>query len=104
MRGLSVAYGTYMKNNRGRVPKSEKAFKAWIEKHGGAEAYGAETVDEMFTSSRDNEPYVVVYGKPKRIVAYEAVGVEGSRFIADDLGDVREVDAATFAELVPDAK
>lgn len=104
MRGLAAAYGTYTKNNRGRVPKSEKSFKAWIEKNGGAEIYGAATVDEMFISTRDNEPYVVVYGKPKKVVAYEAVGIDGSRYIADDLGVVQEVDEATFSEMVPNAK
>ena len=104
MRGLAAAYGTYTKNNRGRIPKSEKSFKTWIEKNGGAEIYGAETVDEMFISSRDNEPYVVIYGKPKKVVAYEAVGLNGTRYIADDLGVVQEVDEATFSEMVPDAK
>jgi len=104
MRALAAAYGSYQKNNRGRPPKSEKSFRAWIEKNGGALDYGAEDIDEMFISSRDDEPYVVIYGKPKDVVAYESVGVEGKRYIADNLGIVTEVDEATFREKVPDAE
>ena len=104
MQSLAAAYGSYTKQNRGRAPKDEKRFRAWIEKNGGAEVFEAQSVDEMFVSSRDNEPYVVVYGKPKQVIAYEAVGVEGSRYIADNLGVVQEVDEATFAEMVPDAE
>lgn len=104
LQGLARAYGSYQKRNRGRVPSSEKALRSYIEKNGGPEGYGAETIDEMFISTRDNEPYVVVYKKPKKVVAYESVGVDGKRYIADDLGVVQEVDEATFAEMVPDAK
>ena len=47
---------------------------------------------------------MIAYGKPKAIVAYEAVGVDGKRFVADDLGVVEELDADAFAERVPDAE
>ena len=104
LRALAAAYGSYVKNNRGRVPKNEKSFRKWIEKQGSVEDFGAQSLDEMFISSRDDEPYVVVYGKPKKVVAYEAVGIDGSRYIADDLGIVQEVDEATFRDMVPDAK
>lgn len=104
MQSLAAAYGSYTKQNRGRVPKNEDRFRAWIEKNGGAVDFGAESLDEMFISSRDNEPYVVTYGKQKKVVAYEAVGVEGFRYVADDLGVVQKVDEATFSEMVPDAE
>ena len=107
LRSLAAAYGSYQKSNRGRIPKNEKTLRAWIEKNGGAGDYQAQNIDEMFVSSRDDEPYVVVYGKPKKgtnVVAYEAVGVDGSRYIADDLGNVEELDAATFGQRVPDAE
>lgn len=106
MRSLAVAYGNYIKTNRGRAPKSEKQFRAWIEKQGPdeLEILGVESVDDIFISTRDNEPYVVVYGKQKQIVAYEAVGVEGQRYVADNIGSIELVDEARFSELVPDAK
>ena len=106
MRDLAVAYGNYTKMNRGRVPKSEKSFRAWIDKQGPdfLTSLGVDNVDDIFVSTRDNQPYVVVYGKAEQIVAYEAVGVDGRRFITDNLGVTQEVDEATFNEMVPNAK
>ncbi len=106
MRSLAVAYGAYTRDNRGRPPKDEKAFRKWLDKQGPdyPQILKVESIDEIFISSRDNEPYVIAYGKAKRIVAYEAVGVEGKRFVADDLGVVEELDEATFDERVPDAE
>lgn len=106
MRSLAVAYGNYIKSNRGRAPKSEKQFRAWIEKQGDDELVilGVDSIDDIFISTRDNEPYVVVYGKSERVVAYEAVGVDGQRYIADNVGSIELVDEARFNELVPDAK
>jgi len=106
MRTLCVAYGNYTKSHRGRPPQSEKSFRAWIEKEGPdfLTNLGIDNLDDIFISTRDNEPYVIVYGKKKRIVAYEAVGVDGKRFISDNLGVTTEVDEAEFNELVPNAK
>jgi len=106
MRSLAVAYGGYMRENRGRPPKNEAAFRKWLDKQGPdyPEILKVDSIDEIFVSSRDNEPYVIAYGKPKRTVAYEAVGVDGKRFVADDLGVVEELDADAFAERVPDAE
>ena len=108
MRGLAVAYGQFSSRHRGRPPKSEKELRAFIEKEMGgvtyAESYNMTSVDDLFISSRDNEPYEVIYGKKSKIVAYEKVGVDGKRFVAHDLGAAEEVDEATFAELVPNAK
>ena len=106
MRALAVCYGDYMKTNRGRAPKSEKALRKWLEKRGDEylEVLHVDTVDDIFISSRDNEPYVVIYGKPANVIAYESVGIDGKRFVADNLGVAMEVDEAKFAEMVPDAK
>ena len=106
MRALAVCYGDYMKANRGRVPKNEKTFRKWLEKRGDdyLDSLKVDSLDDVFISSRDNEPYVVIYGKPKSIVAYESVGIDGKRYVADDLGVATEVDEARFRELVPDAE
>lgn len=106
MRALAVCYGDYMKTNRGRAPKSENALRSWIEKRGDEylEVLHVDSIDDIFVSSRDNEPYVVIYGKPANIIAYEAVGIDGKRYVADNLGVAMEVDAAKFAEMVPDAE
>ena len=53
----------------------EKALRAYIEKQGPEflTSLNVETIDDLFVSPRDGEPYVVIYGKTKNIVAYEAV-------------------------------
>lgn len=106
MRALAVAYGQFTSQNRGRVPKSEADLRKFIEKNGPdfLTSLGVETIDDMFVSTRDKEPYVVIYGKPSKVVAYEAVGVNGKRFIAGDIGDTREVTEEEFQTLVPNAK
>ena len=105
MRALAMAYGQYVSQNRGRPPKDEKRLRTFVEdKQHILDTFGVETIDAMFVSPRDNEPYVVNYGKKARVVAYEKVGVDGKRMIAEDLGVVREVDEAEFSELVPNAK
>ena len=79
MRALAVCYGDYMKANRGRIPKNEKSFRKWLEKRGDdyLDSLKVDSIDDVFISSRDNEPYVVIYGKKQSIVAYEAVGIDG---------------------------
>ena len=103
---LAKAYGQYSSSHRGMPPKSEKALKEFIESQGPAflNSLGVDTIDDMFISPRDGEPYVVIYGKRRPIVAYEAVGVDGTRWVAHDLGGAEELDEATFREKVPDAE
>ena len=106
MKALATAYGQYISQHRGRPPKNEKSFRKYLESDAAEflSNFGVEAVDDLFISPRDNEPYEIVYGKMAKIIAYEKVGVDGKRLIADDLGVVEEVDEAKFAELVPNAK
>lgn len=106
MRALAVAYGQYVTQHRGRPPKNEAALRKFVEANMATfeASFGVTSVDDLFTSPRDNEPYVVTYGKQAKIVAYEKNGLDGMRYIADDLGIVEEVDEATFAERVPNAE
>lgn len=105
MRALAMGYGQFVAQNRGRPPKNEAQFRKFFEANPlFLDGFGVESIDDVFVSPRDNEPYEIVYGKRAKIVAYEKVGVDGKRIVADDLGIVQEVDEAQFAELVPDAK
>jgi hypothetical protein len=69
-------------------------------------------IDKLFVSSRDNKPYVVIYGTMPGgqgpggapVVAYEKEGVKGKRFVASALGAVVEVEEAEFRKMVPDAR
>lgn len=103
MNGLAICYGQYISQHRGRPPKNEKSFRKFIDAQPAAflESFGASSADDLLVSPRDGEPYVVAYGRPAKIIAYEKTGVDGMRYVSDDLGIVKEVDEATFAELVP---
>ena len=110
---LAVLYGKYVGEHRGQPPASEAEFKAYVEASGKPilEANKISDVNSLFTSSRDHQPYVILYGPLKGppgpagqpVFAYEKVGVNGKRYVASSLGAVEEVDEARFKELVPGA-
>lgn len=106
LRALAIAYGQCTSQSRGRPPRDEAFLRKFIERQGPAflESLQVESVDELFVSPRDGEPYVVIYGKQSPVVAYEAVGEDGKRWVADNVGAVEEWDEATLREKVPDAK
>ena len=67
-----------------------------------------EDPQSFLTSTRDGQPYVMIYGKRppnvhRDLVGYEQTGVDGKRYVAFTLGNVEEVDETRFRELVKDA-
>ena len=95
----------YASGNGGNPPANETQFKSFIQQQGleHFEAFGITTIDDLFTSPRDGQPYVVVYGGRKMpdIVAYERIGGETGRWIVSSMAVVAEVDEATFRNMVP---
>ena len=100
--------------SQGQTPKSEEGFKRYINSLDAAAldrtktASGIATIDELFISERDGQPYVIFYAEPPAAVAtdvvgYEQTGVDGKRFVGFGLGAVEEVDEQRFNELVPPA-
>jgi len=111
LKPLAVFYGQFIGQHRGQPPASEKEFKEFIRSSGTRELAGFDVsdVESLFVSSRDQKPYVVLYGKnapagKARVVAYEQEGKGGKRFFANDLGNVQEVDEAQLKEMVPGAR
>jgi hypothetical protein len=110
---LAVLYGKYVGEHRGQPPAGEAEFKAYIEASGKPilEANKISDVESLFTSSRDHQPYVILYGPltgppgpaGQPVFAYEKVGVNGKRYVASSLGAVEEVDEAGFKKVVPAA-
>ena len=108
-------YGQYLGQHRGQPPANEQEFRKYIEALGKERlaSMQVKTVDELFLSSRDGKPYVILYGAVSKtgaelpfttVVAYEQEGKGGKRFIARMSGAVEEVDEANFKQLVPNAK
>lgn len=91
MKRLYNCYLMYMEANNERGPKSAKALKKYLLKEDGIrlrlERMGvdAKGINEMFTSERDNEPFVVRWGlegMKDHAIVFEAVGVNGRRLVA----------------------
>lgn len=106
---LAVLYGRYTATHRGQPPKSADEFKAFVKGLDQAElsALGVQDASGLFTSPRDNQPYVIVTGTHAAagpdapIVIYEQTGAGGTRFVADSLGAYREVDNSEFEQIKP---
>ena len=115
LRPLARMYAGFVNQNRGRPPKDEAQFRKFAEATASQYLPEGLTLDQLFVSDRDNEPFVIVYGRVlvsregvdspmgARIVAYEKTGADGARFVADDLGVVELVDDEKFRQLVPNA-
>jgi hypothetical protein len=111
LKPLSLMYGQFMARNRGRRPANEEQFKQFVQSQGKEflSRFNLESVDALFVSTRDNKPFVIIYGQPKGppgpggapVIAYEQEGKDGMRHVASDLGAVELVDEARFRELVP---
>jgi hypothetical protein len=113
LKPLAVLYGQYLGQHRGQPPANEAEFKSYIEAQAAVlqQQYGLSDINSFFVSSRDDKPYVILYGPltgppgpgGQPVFAYEQQGVGGRRLVASSLGAVEEVDEATFKRLVPTA-
>jgi hypothetical protein len=107
---IAEMYGNYMQE-RGGPPKDEGEFKAFLTEWAARrlEPYNVESVDELLVSPRDEQPFVVVYGKKlvskdapnSPWAAYEQTGVDGKRLAAQVRGVLEEYSPEEFAAQVP---
>src|SRR3954449_5781960 len=83
----------------GRMPKNEHEFKQLIQAIRPESldrilaAGNVTSVDELFVSERDSQPYVIFYGgQPKGVandlIGYERTGAGGKRYVGYGLGIV----------------
>ena len=109
LKALAVFFGRYLGQHRGQSPRDEKELKEFINTMPADDlkSLGVESVDAVFVSPRDNQPYVVKYGEPVGmpgpqgfpVVAHEQTGVGGKRYVAFAMGDVQLVDEERFKQL-----
>jgi hypothetical protein len=107
IKSLTALYTSYM-NRQGNPPPNEAEFKRYIADRGEPllKSLGI-TADELFTSPRDNQPHVVLYGSEagkllnQGVVTYERTGLGGQRLVGYRGGSVNEVDESEFRRLVP---
>jgi len=98
-------YQNYRAGNRNRPPANEKQFEAYISDR--LQARGDPTdVDQLLTSPRDGQRYVVRYGKPnsksmdRNVAVHEKEGYDGKKLVGFELGYAKEVDDAELAALL----
>ncbi len=113
LKPLAVFYGQFTGQHQGRPPANEAEFKEFVRSLPSEQLAGFNVTDpeSLFVSPRDGKPYVVVYGPTEgssklagaSVIAYEQVGARGTRYVANSMGEVKEVDEAGFRELVPNA-
>jgi len=115
LKPLSIFYGQFIGQHRGKPPASEAEFKQFLQSMSPEQLASLQVkdVDSLFVSERDQKPYVFLFGEAAKnnppgpagspVIAYEQLGVGGKRFVASSMGAVEEVDEARFRELVPGA-
>lgn len=112
IKALTILYGRFFQSHQGKPPADEAEFRAFVETVSAEELaqLGAKDPAKLWTSARDGQPYVVMYGSLTNpqgpsgpVVIHEKVGSGGKRFVGTSLGNVEEVDEARFRELVPAA-
>src|SRR5437667_6839764 len=109
LKALAVFYGRYLGQNRGVGPPNEADLKKFIRSRPATEleTFGVtpDGLDEIFKSPRDNQPFGIAWraqpGPPgpdgsAAMVAWEANGVGGKRYVVDAVGRIEEIDQATF--------
>lgn len=113
---LGLMYGIYAGQHQGRPPTSMKDLRGHAERSTSPEemaAFEVASVDELFVSPRDGQPYKLitlprlpppVAGQPGPVVVYEQDGLGGKRLVSYLGGATEEVDAEKFRQLVPQVK
>jgi hypothetical protein len=98
-------YILYRADNRGKPPADEDAFVAFVQNKLKSRGEADES-DQLLTSPRDGQKYVVHYGKPtstspeRNVAVYEKEGYRGKKLVAFESGYSREVDEAELQSLL----
>lgn len=104
---LSI-YSRFQRENN-RSPANTEELKGWLKRQDKTvrEQLGADDVEKVFISPRDNQPFQInppnprVMGGQGRVVIYEKVGVDGKRQTASSMATVAEMDEETLRRYVP---
>jgi hypothetical protein len=102
---VATFYGDFL-SERGAPPKDEADFRAFLQERSKRLERMSLSADELLTSPRDGQPFVIVYGK--RVAppdspntpwaAYEKEGVDGKRLAAQVRGQIVELTADEIAK------
>lgn len=107
---LATLYSFFHIQNRNKGPKNEEQLRSFIEaqdpkrlKRGGIDIT---SLDDLFVSERDGEPFVVRYGintvvrGPSLPVIFESTGIDSMRQVGFFNGSMQEVDEEEYDRLL----
>lgn len=108
---LANLYEAFQSRHNWQGPQDEEEFKAflkgWNPKKLSNIGVDPKTIDQVFISERDGEPFKVRYGIPGHVmgsdapVIFESTGIDGKRRVGFLNMTTREVDAAEYDRLWP---
>jgi hypothetical protein len=112
---IATLYQDFRSAHQGRNPKDAQELKDWAKtlKKEELTKRGVDNLDEVFISSRDNQPYVLVKpeaakpgqgGRPPMLWAYEQTGVDGKRMGVGAMGNAFEMDEEQFKQYTSGGK
>jgi len=110
VRAMGDFYGAYLADHRGQPPKDESTFREYLNGKQEALQKAGLTVDGMFKSPRNDEPFVWVYGKKPPVgssgvtyFGYERRPFDSTRLVVGSRGSYERLDDSQFRKAFPDA-
>jgi len=106
---IASTWNDYQVAHQGQLPVDEEELRKFLAGHHSLPQLlknaGVSTVDELFVSERDAQPYVLFFGEETNqfeggIMGYERQGVDGQRIVGYRGGYVNVLDEARFQELM----
>ena len=109
---LATWFQYYRTEHRGKAPKSEEELVAFIKKEYEVAPEKTPDMEQLLTSPRDGQRYVVMYGAKqksrvdleKNLACYEAEGVNGKRLVAYESAWTEELDQAALDAILDQYK
>jgi len=98
-------YSLYRADNGGKTPTSEEKFVSFIQNKMKSRGEALD-IDQLLTSPRDGQRYVIQYGKPnsksseRNVAVHEKEGYRGKKLVAFEASWSREVDDAELQSLL----
>lgn len=107
---VSMEYGAYLADHNGTPPPTADAFRSFVAGRADALAsYNVTSAEELLTSPRDGQPFVIVCGKKLSPpdspstpwAAFEKVGVGGKHMAVAHRGALVTLTDAELAQQIP---
>jgi hypothetical protein len=110
LRLVAVLYSQFSSAHGGEAPRDPDDFRKFVQSLGPEVLArgGFAGLDELLMSRRDGMPFAIKYRsenwKLENAIAYEQLGVGGTRFVATELGGVSELTNDQFEQRLSKVK